>query len=253
MARACRWRAIATITGRGHEDQQTTEGRTWNGETRRGPGHMNAAASSAAFDRRATRDTTVTRGSRRSVPVVAGVAARLSGTDRPRPAGDHAGEISTGASIAVDNFSWISGLRQPPFDPRMRPSELRASHRRTSCDAPDSTRPRIGSGVSAAHVCRNAERCHRGTPRPILSRCLPKTRRLNRRAAGPDPEPRSPALPRPRETRPVGVSRGAESQGVTADLGPLSERTARPDVRRHACPPATGGVCPLHPLSPAVA
>ncbi len=80
--------------------------------------------------------------------------------------------------------------------------------------APDSMRPRIGSGVSGAFV---NSRSHTGTPRRILSRYLPKTRRENRRAAGPDPEPRSPASrlqesvgetqnPRPVASRPVGMS-----------------------------------------------
>lgn len=136
----------------------------------------------------------------------------------------------------------------------MRPSELRASHQSTSCDAPDSMRPRIGSEVSAAD---DAVESRRGAIVELLDEyCQPirqNTRRWNRRAAGPDPEPRSPALPDSTRTPVLRRKPGAESNGVTADLGPLSERTARPDVRRHARPTATGGVCPFHPLSPAVA
>ena len=87
--------------------------------------------------------------------------------------------------------------------------------------APNSMRPRIGSGVSGAFLA--GSRSHDGTPRWILSTYLPKTRRVNRRAAGPDPEPRSPALPEPtKNPRPVSASSGAESNGVMADLGPLS-------------------------------
>ena len=118
--------------------------------------------------------------------------------------------------------------------------------------APNSMRPRIGSGVSAANI--SPENC--AVPYWYASADIVKISAKNPPCEPASSGTRSRAektgIPRTHENpRPVGASRGAVSNGVTADLGPLTDRTARPDVTRHACPPATGGVCPLPPPSPA--
>ena len=106
-------------------------------------------------------------------------------------------------------------------------------------------------------------RSHIGTPRPILSRCLPNPRRVNRRAAGPDPESRSSASwslwsamtdgrgSSRRHTRtpalwamPSRHEVGAYIEG-RPDAENLVTGTAMTDVRRHAPAPAMGSVCPL--------